>query len=258
VFLVLGGLLFFLVRFVVRYYRFRLIRSGNVLSRAHGLFTVQSSSLARDRIQALKVEEGLLRRWLGLAALWADSGGDRTQVDDEKNRDPFVPVAARADAFRLVKQALVDLPDPEPEWTRVSRLAIRRGSRVGGFLLLLAMLPNFIPFGWLALAFLPGFPLIYFLNVQWYRNAGYWIDDYYLISRKGWLNRRTLYLPIRNLQSVSVKQSWFDRRLRLAKLKLDTAGQSNTGGGSVIRNIPVDVARSIQADLARRMTSLVP
>jgi putative membrane protein len=120
------------------------------------------------------------------------------------------------------------------------------------------MVPSFIPFGWLALLVLPGFPLVRYLNVQRYRNTGYWVDDNYLISRKGWFNRRTLYLPLRNLQNIAVKQSYFDRRLDLAKLQVDTAGQSNTGGGSMIRNVPVDVARSVQESLARRVAALAP
>ena len=258
VLLILGGLLLALGRFVVRYYRYRLSQSGRTISRAHGLFTVQSSSLACDRIQALKIEEGLLRRWFGLAAMWADSGGDRNQVDDEKKRDPFVPVAARGDAYRLVTRVLAGLPDAEPEWNRVSRLAIRRGTRIGWSILLVAMIPNFFPFGWFALAFLPGFPLLYYLNVQWYRNTGYWVDDDHLIRRKGWINRRTLYLPLRNLQSVSMSRSWFDRRHGLATLRVDTAGQSNTGGGASIRNLPVKVAGSLQARLAKRVSSLAP
>jgi putative membrane protein len=120
------------------------------------------------------------------------------------------------------------------------------------------MVPSFLPLGWLALLVLPGFPLVHYLNLQWYRNTGYWVDDNYLVSRKGWLNRRTLYLPLRNLQNIAVKQSYFDRRLDLAKLLVDTAGQSNTGGGSMIRNVPVDVARSVQESLARRVAALAP
>jgi putative membrane protein len=258
VLLILGGLAVSLAAFVIRYQGYRLLRAGGVYSRSHGLFTIKSSSLNRDRIQALKIEESLLRRWIGLAAIWVDSGGDRAQVEEEKKRDPFVPVVRRWLAFRLAEQVLEGLPVAEPAWKRVSSLAIRRTTRVWWLILAACMAGNAWSWGWLVLVFLPGFPLAYFLSVQWYRNTGYWVDDDYLISRKGWFNRRTLYLPLRNIQTVAVRQSWFDRRLNLATLEVDTAGQSNTGGGTSVDNLPVEEARRLQQGLARRVAVLLP
>ena len=43
----------------------------------------------------------------------------------------------------------------------------------------------------------------------------------------------------------------FARRLGLATLVVDTAGQTNTGGGASIRNLPEREARRMQAELAR-------
>jgi len=247
IFLVLLGFLYSLAVYVVRYGRYRLAEDGNVLTKSHGIMRFRSSSLARGRVQALKVEEGLLRRWFRLSDVWVDSGGDRNKVDDEKKREPFVPVIRANGAYALVGDVLPDLQDPQPVLRRVSPKAILRGSKKLWLAILVVMLGNIGPLGWFTLFFLPAFPLAYLVNVKWYKNRGYWFDERYLISRKGWFNRQTLYLPIRVVQNVSLTQSPFDRRLGLATVSVDTAGQTNTGGGPTIPNLPLDEARRLQS-----------
>lgn len=252
VLLIFLGFAYSLAAYVVRYGRYRLAENGGVLTKSHGILRFRSSSLARGRVQALKIEEGLLRRWLGLSDVWVDSGGDRTKVDDEKKREPFVPVISAKSAYALVADVLPDLQNPQPPLRWVSPKAILRGSKKLWLVIFVVMLANIRPLGWFTLFFLPAFPLAYFLNVKLYRNRGYWLDERYLISRKGWFNRRTLYLPVRVVQNVAVTQSPFDRRLGLATIVVDTAGQTNTGGGPTIANLPLDEARRLQTQLTEQ------
>jgi len=86
--------------------------------------------------------------------------------------------------------------------------------------------------------------------------TGYWYDEDYLVYRKGWFNRKTLYLPIRNVQNVTLTQNPFDRRHRMGSVTIDTAGQTNTGGGTVIRHLPIGDAVILQRRLARRVASM--
>ena len=250
--LAIGGLIFTVATYVIRYFNFSLERSGDMLNTSHGLLTIRHGSLARDRIQALKLEEGLLRRWLGLAAIRVDSAGDRNQVEDQKNRDVLLPVAAKEEAQEVARQAIPGLVEINPSWHRISPLAILRGSKKGWMLIVLATLLTFLTSGWLCLAWIPAFPLVYLLNYQWYRNSGYWLSEDYFLWRSGWINRSTVCLPVCNIQNVSVVQNPFDRRLGLAVLSIDIAGQSNTGGGPRIKHLPVDKANRIQHVLADR------
>jgi putative membrane protein len=251
---ILLGFLYSLGVYLVRYWRYRLVRTGNLFTKAHGMLRFRSSSLAHERIQALKLEEGLLRRWFGLADVWIDSGGDRARVDDKKKREPLVPVIRTSDAYSLVREVFPDLLNAQPEWKRVSPKAIMRGTKKLWLLILVLLLGNVAPFGWFSLVILPAFPLAYFLNLKWYKNRGYWYDDRYLISRKGWFNRETLFLPIQVVQNVTLTQNPFDRRLGLATVTVDTAGQSNTGGGASISNLPLDAARRLQIAAVSRVS----
>jgi len=256
VFLILAGFTFSLVKFTIKHHRYRLYRAGDVLTKTEGLFTTSSSSLSSDRVQALKVEETLLRRWFKLAEIWIDSAGDRAQAEDDKKRESFVPVMSREGAFRLVTQIMRKLPAAEPEWRRISRKSILRGSRKGWLVLLAATAQSIPAIGWFSLVWLPGFPLVYLYHKQRFRVTGYWYDEDYLVYRKGWFNRKTLYLPIRNVQNVTLTQNPFDRRHRMGSVTIDTAGQTNTGGGTVIRHLPIGDAVILQRRLARRVASM--
>ena len=247
------GLVGSVVAYSIRYYGFRLTRSGDVLMTSHGLLALRRGSLARNRIQVIKLEEGLLRRYFGLASIRVDSAGDRKEISESKKRDVLVPVASKTVAQTIAKQAMPGLTTVEPNWQRVSPLAVLRGSKKGWLLILAVMAQTFGMFGWLCLALLPFIPLVYFLNYQWFRHTGYFLDEHHFLSRKGWIKRETVCLPIKNIQNISVRQSPFDRRLNLATLSIDTAGQSNTGGGPIIRHLPVEEAKRIQRSLSDRV-----
>lgn len=255
--LVIGGLGLAVAGFAIRYHRFRLTRNDNILSKRHGLLTIREGSLAQERIQALKVEETLLRRRLKLASMWADSGGDRHNPEEEgAKREPLVPIANRGRIYSLVEELFKGLAESRPRWKKVSPKAVWRGTRIGWLALMAVTAPTALLAGWFSLVWVPVFPLIYFLNLQRYRHRGYWLDRNFLISRRGWFNRQTLYLPVRNLQNLSLRRNYFDRRLGLATLQVDTAGQANTGGGFAIHNLPVGEARSIQRSLAQRVAAI--
>jgi putative membrane protein len=79
---------------------------------------------------------------------------------------------------------------------------------------------------------------------------GYALSERYFCARRGWLGRSTHIVPINKIQAVEVSQSPFDRRLGLATLSVDTAGQAYTGGGPQINNLPLDEARAVAGALA--------
>lgn len=248
------GLVVSIATFVFRYHGFWLRRDEDLLTVSHGLLTRHEGRLSRLRIQSLKLEEGLLRRMMGLASVRVDSAGDREKVDENKNRDVLLPVASRSVAMKVARQAITGLPNLNPTWQRVSPLAVMRGTKKGWLAVVAAMLQAYVWSPPLALALLPAFPLVYGLNRVWYRHAGYSVTDDHLLYQKGWLNRSTYCLPIMNIQNVVLSQSPFDRRLKLATVVIDTAGQSNTGGCPVIRHLPLERAVVLKRTLSKRVS----
>jgi len=254
VILILFGLFSSIIAYVIHYYDYHLVLNGEVFSKRHGLLTNKKSSIDRNRVQALKIEEKLLQRIFHIAAISVDTAGDNYQVQDKNKRDLLVPVMPEKLTTTLIDNIFKGFKHIEEKWKKVSKQSVIRGSKVFWFILLSILVPSFIWAGWKSLILLPAFPFVYYLNYQWYLNGGYWLHESYMLRRWGWLNRETLYLPIKNIQTISVSQSPFDRRRNLATLSIDTAGQSNTGGGPRIHHLPYEEAIRLQRLLARRVS----
>jgi putative membrane protein len=260
---ILIGLIVSIVVAIVRFYGFTLSLSGEDLHRRYGLLTRRSSSLPRRRIQVLKIEEKLFRRLFGLATLRVDtSGSQRDNEDDDSGRDVVLPITRRGAVDPLIT---IFFPDYDAistagaegaEWRRVSRLAIMRGAIKGAIgCALVAAILFVVHWRIAALWPLALIPLIYFISVANYRNLGYALSKRYFCARRGWAGRATHIVPINKIQAVEVHQSPLDRRLGLATLSVDTAGQAYTGGGPEINNLPIDEAREIASALAHRASA---
>ena len=95
-------------------------------------------------------------------------------------------------------------------------------------------------------------PLVYLASVLSYRNLGYALGERFLRTRRGWIGHSIHVVPIRNVQAVVVRQTPFDRRLGLATVAVDTAGQAFTGGGPSIPSLPLREAHALAHILAHR------
>jgi len=249
------GMLISVAGSIVLFYGFTLSRRGEDLHRAYGLFTRRASSLPRRRIQLLKIEEPWLRRLLRLATIRADSAGSAPtqQEGDKSGRDVLLPVARREELEVLLPVFLPGLAEDPADWRRVDRCAIRRSMKKA---LLVCLALAILSFAlqrhalalWPLLLILPS----YALNVQSYRHLGYALGARHFFTRKGWLDRATHIVPIRNAQTVVIRQTPFDRRYRVATVHVDTAGQAYTGGGPRIRNVPAADAETVARTLAHR------
>jgi putative membrane protein len=248
------GLIFSITGSIILFYGFTFSRRGDDLYRNYGLLTHRASSLPRQRIQVLKIEEKMLRRLFGLATLRADtSGGQREDEDDNKGRDVLLPIVRRAEVDGLLPVFFPDLGPEEAQWRRVSKLAIRRGTIKGGIFCLLFASGSFVyQLELIALWPLLLLPLVYAINILRYRTLGYSMGENYFWTRRGWLGRSTHIVPVKKVQAVEISQTPFDRRLGLATMSLDTAGQAYTGGGPQISNLPIAEAEAIAATLAHQ------
>ncbi|MBA3441352.1 MAG: PH domain-containing protein [Pyrinomonadaceae bacterium] len=257
--LFLVSLLFSVIGSIVLFYGFTLSQSGENLHRSYGLLTRRVSSLPRRRIQVLEIKEGMLRRLLHLAALRADTAGNAAADQEEKKegRDVLLPIVPRRELDALLPVIFTDLEPGPIVWTRVSKLAVVRDTIQGGLVCMIATggmyWYNHDLFGLWPLILLP---LVCGVSVLRYYNLGYMFRERYLYTRRGWLSRSTHIVPVRNAQTVTLRQSPVSRRLGLATLIVDTAGQSYTGGGPMISNLPLEEAQSLASTLAHRAAAM--
>jgi putative membrane protein len=258
---VAGILLFFLITIlfsvigsIILFYGFTLSRSGEDLYRSYGLLTRRASNLPRHRIQVVEIEEGLLRRLFHLATLRADTVGSVKEAEEKKKgRDVLIPIVARDEIDSLLPLLFPDMETEPAQWKSVSRLAIKRGMVKGGIFCTFAAVGLLVyyrdPIGLWPLALMP---FVYWLSLLRYKNFGYIVGERFFRTRRGVFGRSTHIVPIRKAQSVEVRQTPFDRRLGLATLIVDTAGQAYTGGKPTINNLPKEEAYRIARILSQK------
>jgi putative membrane protein len=100
--------------------------------------------------------------------------------------------------------------------------------------------------GWQAL-WLPGLVLTtaWISARQWVRHTGYALSDSAIYFRSGWINRQITAVRFVNMQTVSMTQSPFDRRKRMAGVAVDTAGAGSIGHRIQIPFLDAAVAEGI-------------
>ena len=82
--------------------------------------------------------------------------------------------------------------------------------------------------------------------LEWRRTA--WaLEHGRLLIRTGWWRRRTLLLPLRNIQSVALQETALSRRFGVATIVVDVAGGALAG--QPIPSLPRKVASHLRSNL---------
>lgn len=234
-FFALLGWFFSVVGAVVGYHDFALEKAGGELRKRYGLLGRREGSVPLSRVQAIRVEESLLRRPLGLAALKVETAG--AGPGQRGGAEAFLPLARQRDVPRLVAAVFGDLDYAALRFRPVHPRARRRFFlRFSAPIVLLAgALALLADPAWLFLLTLE--PLAFLLAHKEYRHRGYARAPGYIAARAGFFNRITWLIPERRIQTLHVTETPFQRRHGLATLVVDTAA----GGRRVAR--VVDLGR---------------
>nr|WP_314445797.1 PH domain-containing protein [uncultured Sphingomonas sp.] len=258
--LVMAGIVTGLVRTTLREFGFRLDRTGNGFRRRRGLLTRTDVSLPRRRIQAGLVTTGPLRARFGWRAFKVLSlAGEGGSGPGKEGADDHVlaPLASDAEIAPIAAEIGLSLPGPDTRWQPVSRAHVTSFLLVLGPLMLLICLaavtslllaeaeerkllvaPVALGAGFVALA-----------AMRWleWRRTGFAVEAERLLIRTGWWQRRTLLLPLRNVQSVTLLENSLGRRFGIASLAIDVAG--GRSGGQRLPSLPREQASLLRREL---------
>lgn len=225
-----------------RFYKFRLTLSGGRLHTQSGLLAVSKTTMPLKKLQMLIISSNPLTRCFGFRALELQTAGFGTK---QKRPEVAVPLAKEERVLQL-SQHILPFSYPE-QFLPVSPLTIRRAViRYSIGLVILAAAGSLLFSGafWL-LALLP---LLYYLAVLRYRYRGYAVHPDVVLIRHGVWQRRVAVIPIAKIQTLSVSETIFQRRLHLATLHVDTAGSSSWNDASIV-DLDRDDAHAIAAEL---------
>ena len=153
-----------------------------------GLVQTTAETIRPGRVQAVRVAEPLVWRWLGWSRLEVDVAGPRQRREnrsESRRLRALVPVGSRAETEKMLGELVASRPEP----TRRPPAQAR----------------------WKA-------PLNYHF-LAW---GG---DDRYVVASRGRVRRTTTWLPLEKVQSIRWVQGPVQRRLDLASVQLDVAGR---------------------------------
>ena len=156
-----------------------------------GLVQTTAETIRPGRVQAVRLVEPLAWRPFGWCRLEVDVAGPRQRRENRseaRRLRALVPVGSRADAERMLGELLTAPPRPTRRAPRNAR--------------------------WKA-------PLTYHF-LAW---DG---DDRYVVASRGRVCRTTTWVPLEKVQSIRWVQGPVQRRLGLASVRLDVAGQRVT------------------------------
>ncbi|WP_173021259.1 PH domain-containing protein [Secundilactobacillus folii] len=218
--LLLGTIVSYLT-IVQRYYHFVLSKRNQQLTTEKGFFQRNTISASQSRIQAVIFRQTVLRQLLGLVSVQLVLASTATKAEDENNL-VMLPVIDRSKVpivHRFINWVPTDLPAFDP----ISWAGRWRMIRNAVWLSLIPVVPLVYwlrPWGWWSLLLMP---LAVLMGLYAGRQMGIrQIDATHLAIRVGsHFQRDTVIVAKPKLQSVSIKQSIWMKRVELAHLILN-------------------------------------
>jgi putative membrane protein len=244
---------------IVTFHDFKLTRMGGDLRARYGLLTRVALTLRTRRIQAVHQTESLLHRWFNRVSLdvdlAGDSGGGEGDRNDARMKTRWLaPICPAAAAPELIAAALPTLDwSAEPDWQPLARGArgrIFRKSLAWSVLIVTAPAIWYLREG-AVVVILSCIPLAWMHAHLYVKHTRWALAADAVLFRSGWLTRHLTIVPRDRVQTLSVEASPFDRRSRMARIYVDTAGASPRSAGIRIPYLGAEVAERLAAALYR-------
>ena len=254
--------------FLLQLHGFTLTRRGSDLRADYGLLTRVRRTIPTARIQSLTATESPLHRRFRRQSLELRTVGGGASTGDDVDFDPasdggkaesqwLAPMVETAQVPVLLRQVLPEVDLAGVAWRRLAAGARRRilvrGLAVAGAVTLLATLPA----GAWGLALAPPAAVAAILHAhRWAAHAAWAVTAWGVLFRSGWWTRKLAIVPLARIQTVGLAESPFDRRHRMASVRIDTAGGAASGYTIAIpyleKVVAADVVRHLHAEAGVR------
>ncbi|MDQ0484970.1 PH domain-containing protein [Guptibacillus hwajinpoensis] len=201
---------------VLKYGGFVLSRQENDLLIHRGVLEKRQLTIPVQRIQAIRVVEGLLRQPFGYAAIYVESGGGGGK--DEQFSTVLYPLMKRKHIKSFLEEVLPEIPihnDVESLPTRARRRYMIRFTLPT--LIPIGVLSYFIPYGYISILLIPLACLIGYLH---YRDAGWSVKKGIALLQFRQIGRTRVYVARRRIQAMEMQTTYFQKRRLLTTFQL--------------------------------------
>jgi putative membrane protein len=237
----------------LRLYDFRLSRVREDLRIEFGLLTRVAATIPIRRVQTLTIRQGPLHRWLARATVRVETaGGAGSQAGELRDREWLAPLIRLSALPGLLDQIVPGFDMNAVAWQPVHPRAFRRAVKPGLAIAGGVAVIWGVTLGSSAILVLPLLVAWAVIGARQYLRHLRWAEhDEVVLMRSGWIWRQETLARANKIQSVSLRQSPFDRRAAMARVRVDTAG---AGATSHRVDIPY-LDRIVAARLASRLAA---
>ncbi|HEX5163991.1 MAG TPA: PH domain-containing protein [Thermomicrobiales bacterium] len=195
---------------------FTITQQGDHLLIERGLLERRRATIPIERIQAIRIIEGVLRQPFGLVELRVESAGYGPKAGEST---VLCPLLRRRDVQQFLTRMAPSLAvagtfQPLPRRAR-RRYALQLPVLIQPLVLIVPVIYFFYPLGLLGLLLLPA---VVALGLWQYHDAGWAVEGDTLLLRWRAIARTTAIVPRRRIQLGSTHATPFQRRVQLSTL----------------------------------------
>jgi len=220
------------------HYGFTLKNEKNKLIINSGFLNKQMITIPFKKVQQISIITNILKQKFGFYSLRLFTAGFGLQ---SKGNDLAVPNATINKIYEVIdKIKNYRIPD---EFNQISKKSIRRAFfRYAMFLLFVTGIISYNDINGLFILVL--LPILYYFAFLDWKNRGYYFEGNTLFIKYGVIIKKINIMSVNKIQIMRIRETFFQRRLGLSTLILDTAAVAS-GSETVIRDIDKDVAQQL-------------
>lgn len=225
--LVLFVVLFNLGRTLLTYYNYQIQLKNNQLTVSYGLTDSHIIAVPSNKVQLFQFQQNYFQKLMNLFEVKIKQ--IESSENNKKKKGLIVPGADQTELkkiFDVIYQS--DLAIKSNAYKPHKRILLLKflWLCIPAFIGLMAFyFSENIAYSWIIL---PIFIVIYLLIWCGYRNEKLYIENDFIVLKKGIWDISTTYLQVNKIQKVSIRQSYFQEGKHLGSLDLDTAAGTVT------------------------------
>ncbi len=217
---------------ILKYANFTLHRRGGELIIRRGLLERRQLTIPSEKIQSIRVVENIIRQPFGLVTVYLETASG-SEAEEGNAKVMLFPLVKKTEAEHLVSKVLAGYVFDSGLQSLPAKTAFRYVLRqwLWAFVIIGLSIYFFRPAGYFALLLLPVSGLWGYIL---YRAAGWKLDrDQLSFSYRLFLSKHTYLARKGRIQSLDVKQSYFQKGAGLTTVECVTKTGAGTSGGFI-------------------------